>query len=311
MIGSGGSALIGKLLGEKNNIKANEMFSLSFYFSLILGAILTIIGEALLEPSMRLLEADGVLLEQALIYGRIFILGTIPYAIQIEFQNLYVTAEKPKIGFLVTLISGLINIGLDALFIIAFSMDAMGAAIATISAQYIGAIISIIYFSKKNKSLLKLGKNHLYLKDLLRVCLNGISELLSNISISIVGLLYNNQLLRYAGEKGVSAYGVLMYVSFIYIAIFIGYIVGIAPVISYHYGAKNKEELSSLFQKSMILIAVTSVVQVLIAELLGGFFARAYVGYDTELLELTKRAFFIYSFNFLICGFNLFPKLFY
>ena len=311
MIGSGSSALVGKLLGEKEDKKAKSVFSLSIYFSIVLSLIMMGIGLALIEPITKLRHASGELLEQSLIYGRIYLCGTVFFSIQMEFQNLFVVAEKPRLGFLITIIGGVSNIILDALFIIVFKWGVAGAASATILAQFIAAIIGIIYFICPNKSLLRLGKAKIDIKAIWKMCTNGISELFSNISMALVGLVFNNQLLTYLGEDGVTAYGVLMYVSFIYVAIVIGYVIGVAPIFSYHYGANNKEELHSLFIKSLILVAINSISQVLIAELMAGVFSSWFIFNNPTLFEITKRAFFLYSFGFLFASLCIFASSFF
>ena len=311
MIGSGSSALIGKLLGEKNDKKANEVFSLSVYFSIVLAVITMGLGLILIEPITIARNATGELLKESLTYGRIFLCGNLFLTIQMEFQNLFVTAEKPKMGFVVTTSAGLLNVALDALFIIGLKWGVAGAAWATIIAQGYAAAFSILYFSLKNSSRLRLGKTTLDFKAIGQICFNGISELLSNIAMSIIGLLYNNQLLKYAGENGISAYGALMYVSFIYIAIFIGFVIGVAPIFSYHFGAKNHRELTSLLRKSLVIIFITSIIQVILAEVLARTFAALFVGYDTELMNLTIRAFKIYSFGFVLAGFCIFTSCFF
>ena len=311
MIGSGSSALVGKLLGEGKQEKAKSVFSLSIYFSIVLSLVMMGIGLALIEPITKLRHASGELLTQSLIYGRIYLCGTVFYSIQMEFQNLFVTAEKPRFGFLVTIIGGVSNIVLDALFIIVFKWGVAGAASATILAQFIAASIGIIYFLCPNSSLLRLGKTTIDIKAIWKICTNGISELFSNISMALVGLVFNNQLLKYLGEDGVSAYGVLMYVSFIYVAIVIGYVIGVAPIFSYHFGAKNTAELHSLFKKSLILIAINSIMQVLIAELMAGVFSSWFIFNDPELFKITKRAFLLYSFGFLFAGLCIFASCFF
>ena len=311
LFGTGGGALIGKLLGNGEKEKANKVFSFIVYFSIMIGIILAIIGILILPYVARLLGAKDELLENSIIYGRIILFGLPFYVLQYEFHALFATAEKPKLGLYVTLSAGLTNMILDALFVALFQWGLKGAALATVLGQFVGGIIPLIYFALPNKSLLRLGKTKFYGKELLKTITNGSSELMSNVSTSIVSMIYNAQLLKYAGENGVDAYGVLMYVNFVFISIFIGYSVGVAPIISYHYGAKDYKELRSIIKKNFIMIGIFSILMFITAELLALPLAKIFVSYDEHLLEMTKNAFFIYSFSFLCAGFTIMGSSFF
>lgn len=306
MFGSGGSALIARTLGEGDRQKANRIFSLIVYTSIISGVVIMIVGLLLLRPVAIFLGASGDLLTDSLRYGNIILLAIPAYILQYAFQCLFITAEKPRLALVVTVAAGVANMVLDALLVGALSLGIEGAAIATAISQYIGGVVPVIYFLCPNSSLLRLTGTGPDIRSLIRVCVNGSSELMSNISMPAVSMIYNAQLLLYAGENGVAAYGVLMYVCMIFIAIFIGYSVGIAPVVSYHYGADNKKELKSLLSKSAIIIGAFSVLMFIAGELLGTPFSMLFVGYDTELLEMTSHAFSIFSFSFLFTGYAIF-----
>ena len=306
MFGSGGSALIARTLGEGDRKKANRIFSLIVYTSIISGVVIMIVGLLLLRPVAIFLGASGDLLTDSLRYGNIILLAIPAYILQYAFQCLFITAEKPRLALVVTIAAGVANMVLDALLVGVIPLGIEGAAIATAISQYIGGVVPVIYFLCPNSSLLRLTGTGPDVRSLIRVCVNGSSELMSNISMPAVSMIYNAQLLLYAGERGVAAYGVLMYVCMIFIAIFIGYSVGIAPVVSYHYGADNKKELKSLLAKSCIILGVFSVLMFLAGELLGTPFSMLFVGYDTELLEMTSHAFVIFSFSFLFTGYAIF-----
>ena len=311
MFGTGGSALISKTMGEGDTKKANEVFSLIVYVSILLGVLFAVLGVAFIRPIAILLGAKGEMLENCVLYGRI-ILPALPFFIlQFEFQCLFATAAKPNLGLYITVASGVTNMFLDALFVGAFRWCLVGAAAATAFSQFVGGILPLIYFGRKNTSLIRLVKCKFDGKALLKTCTNGASELMSNISMSIVSMLYNAQLMKYAGEDGVAAYGVLMYVSMIFQAIFIGYAVGAAPVVGYHYGAQNREELKGLLKQSMILIGLFSIVMCIAGETLGGPLSRLYVGYDEELLKITIHAFAIFSISFLFSGITIFGSSFF
>ena len=306
MFGTGGSALIARTMGEGNLKKANRYFSLFVYTSLIIGVAISALGIIFIRPVASLLGAEGELLECCVKYGRIILMANPAFILQMEFQSFFVTAEKPKLGLAVTLISGVTNMVLDALFVAVFSWGLAGAAAATATSQVLGGIIPLIYFTLPNKSLLKLSKTNFDGKALLKASTNGSSELLNQISMSFVSMLYNIQLLKFAGENGVAAYGVLMYVCFIFLAIFIGFSVGSSPVISFHFGAGNHQELKSLLRKSLVIIGVVSAAMVILSESLSKPLSLLFTGYDPELLALTTRAFFIFSFSFLFSGFAIF-----
>lgn len=311
MFGTGGGALIAKTMGEGEAENANRIFSLIVYISVVCGIVLAVFGIIFIRPIASLLGAKGDLLENSIVYGRI-ILAAIPvYILQFEFQCLFATAEKPTLGLYVTIAAGVTNMVLDAVFVAVLRWGLVGAAAATAFSQCVGGVIPLVYFARPNSSILRLGKTKFDGRVLGQTCLNGSSELMSNISMSIVGMLYNVQLLRYAGEDGVAAYGVLMYVSMIFQAIFIGYAVGTAPIIGYHYGAENSQELKGLLRKSLSIIGVFAVIMFAAAYILARPLAFIYVGYDEGLLSLTIRAFSIFAFSFLFSGFTIFGSSFF
>lgn len=311
MFGTGGSALISKTMGEGDHEKANSLFSLLIYVSAAVGIAVEALGIAFIRPVAKLLGADGELLNDCVLYGRI-ILAVLPaYVLQMEFQSFFIAAEKPKLGLYMTVAAGVTNMVLDALLVAVFPFGLAGAAVATAISQLVGGIVPIFYFLSKNTSLLRLGKTQFDGGAIFKTCTNGSSELMSNISMSLVSMLYNAQLISYAGADGVAAYGVLMYVNMIFLAAFIGYSIGTAPVISYHYGAGNYSELKGLLKKSLIIIAVISVGMVALALLLGNPLSKLFVGYDNNLLSLTERAFSIFSFSFLFSGFAIFSSCFF
>ena len=306
MVGTGGTALISKTLGMGDREKANEIFSMLTYVCVGSGVAISVIALLLLRPVSILLGAEGQMLHDCVLYGRIVLPAATAYIIQFAFQSFCVTAEKPKLSLIMTVFSGVCNIVLDALFVAVFRWGLAGAAAATAIAQVVGAVIPIVYFSRPNDSLLRLGKGRFDGKALLRTCANGSSELMSSLSMSLVGMLYNLQLLKYAGEDGIAAYGVIMYVNLLFLSVFIGFSIGSAPLFGFNHGAENHGELKSLFRKSMVIIGLTSVVMAVGGMLLAKPLSVVFVGYDPNLLEMTIRGFVIYSLSFLLCGFNIF-----
>ena len=306
MFGTGGGALIALTMGCGRKDKANGLFSLLIYASVICGIILTIAGFLFLRPLLSLLGAEGQLLKDCMEYSRLILLAIPAYILQYEFQCLFATAEKPKLGLYVTVAAGLTNAALDALFIAVFHWGLWGAAAATSIGQCVGGIIPVIYFARPNGSLLRLTRTKFDGSALLKVCINGSSELMSNISSSVVSMLYNIQLLKYAGEDGVAAYGVLMYVNMIFLAIYIGFSVGAAPVIGYHSGAGNYDELKGLLKKSIIITGVFAILMFAASQVFARPLSVMFVGYDGDLLSMTLHAFFIFAFSFLFAGFAIF-----
>lgn len=311
MMGSGGAALVSKTLGEGDRQKANKIFSMVVYTTLIMGAVVSAIVFPLVEPISRGLGASEDMLPYCVTYGRILIAGQVFYMIQTLFQTFFTVAEKPMLGFVVTVIAGVTNMILDALFIVGFSWGVAGAATATVISQVVGSIVPLIYFFRKNSSLLQLCKTRFDFKILFKSATNGSSEFLSNVSSSIVSMVYNIQLLAYAGEDGVAAYGVLMYVGFIFTAIYLGYSIGVAPIVGYNYGADNKEELKNVYHKSLIINGIFGVIMTIVAVSMATPLSYIFVGYDAELLSLTSGAMRIYGFCFLFMGFNIFASSFF
>lgn len=311
MLGTGGSALVAFILGTGDGQKANRVFSLMVYVLIVLGGIFMVGGILFMEPMARLLGADEAMLPVCVQYGRILMLGLIPFMLQNTFQSFLVTAERPHFGLYITIAAGVTNMVLDALFVGVFRWGVAGAAAATVISQIVGGVIPLVYFICPNKSKLRLGKTKMDFRMLGKAAANGSSEFMTNVSMSLVNMLYNWQLMRLIGAQGVAVFGIIMYVSFIFAAIFIGYSMGSAPVIGFHYGAGNKEELKGLFRKSLWILLVFSVVLTGLAMILAKPLAMIFVAYDAELLELTKRALTIYSLSFLMSGFNIFASSFF
>ena len=311
MIGAGGTALVSKILGEGDRERANRCFSMMVLLTLILGVLLSVVGVLFMRPVARFLGATDGMMDDCVLYGRIVTGFTVTFMLQNVFQSFLIAAEKPHLGLAATVAAGVTNMALDALFVAGFGWGVAGAAVATGLSQCVGGLFPLIYFLRPNSSLLRLVKTGLDGRVLLKACANGSSELMSNISSSVVGMIYNFQLLRYIGEDGVSAYGVLMYVQFIFVAIDIGYAIGCAPVIGYHYGAGHPSELKNMLRKSTLLMGGTGIVMAVAAAALARPLALLFVGYDPTLCALTQHAFRLFSFAFLLAGFNIFVSSFF
>lgn len=311
MLGAGGSALVAYTLGQGSVKRANEIFSLLLYALIAIGLTFTTIGQLFLRPFVMWLGASEEMLPHCLVYGRISIIALTPFMLQYVFQSFFVTAERPTLGLSVTIIAGIANIVLDAVFIVVLRWGLAGAALATALSQCVGGALPLLYFALPNRSKLRLGKARFEIRPVVKACSNGFSEFMSCISMSIVASLYNWQLMRMIGEKGVASFGVILYVTYVFISIFLGYAMGSAPVVAYHYGARNSEELSGLLRKSLVLTSVFAVAIVLISEIFALPASKIYVGYDKELLTQTVTSLRIYSLSFLFTGFNILASSFF
>lgn len=311
MIGTGGTALVSKVLGEGEPEKAKRYFTMMILFTLLVGAVLTVFGVTMMEKVARFFGATDEMLHDCVLYGRIVISFTAAFMLQNVFQSFLIAAEKPKLGLIATVAAGVTNMALDALFIAGFHWGVAGAAIATGLSQCVGGLFPLIYFLRPNSSKLRLVRTKLELRPILNACGNGSSELMSNISSSIVSMIYNFQLLKYIGEDGISAYGVLMYVQFVFIAIDFGYSIGCAPIVGFHFGAQNHTELKNMLGKSVKLMCGAGVVMAVLAQVLAAPMARLFVGYDEVLYRLTCHAFRLFSVAFLFAGFNIFASSFF
>ena len=311
MFGAGGSALVAKTLGEGDLSKAQRLFSMFVYVTIGAGTAVAIFGIVFIRPIAAWLGAEGELLKRCVLYGRLILLALPAQMLQFEFQSFFVTAEKPKLGLYVTLAAGLTNMVLDALLVAVFPFGLAGAAVATALSQYVGCVVPMVYFARRNDSLLRLTKTRYDNAAMLKAAGNGSSEFLSNVAMSVVSMLYNAQLMKYAGENGVAAYGAMMYVSMVFLAIFIGYSVGTAPVIGYHYGAGNKAELKSILRKSLVIVGMTSAAMLAASELLARPLSLLFVGYDAPLMNMTLHGFIIFSFSFLFSGVPIFGSSFF
>lgn len=306
MFGSGGTALVAMKLGQQKPREANEIFSLITYTLIILGTVFSILGYIFTPQAAAVLGVTEELMPYSILYSRINMFGMTAFMLQYMFQSFLITAERPKMGFWITVAAGITNIILDYYLVGVLKTGLAGAAWATVISQIVGGVIPLIYFLMPNKSKLRLGKTRWKPNALFRTCTNGSSEFLSNAASSIVGMLYNNQLLKYIGTNGVAAYGVIMYVNFIFAGIYFGYAMGVSPIIGYHYGANNKDELKNLFTRSLRLLVGTGVILTAIAELTAGILAKIFVGYDEELLAITVRGMRIYDIAFIMMGVNVF-----
>lgn len=311
MLGTGGTALVSRVLGEGDKERANKYFSMITLFGILLGVILTVVGVLTMRPMAILLGATEAMLDDCVLYGRIVVCFLTSFMLQNMFQSFLIAAEQPKFGLLITLAAGVTNMVLDALFVGVFRWGIAGAAIATGISQTVGGVVPLMYFLFSKSSPLRLRWTKFEAQPLLRSCANGSSELMSNISGSLIGMLYNAQLMRFLGEDGVATYGVLMYVQFIFVAIDIGYSIGCAPIISYHYGARNHPELRNLLMKGLKVMGILGIVMTIAAISLSGTLANIFVGYDATLCELTRHAFHLFSFAFLLAGFNIFLSSFF
>ncbi len=311
MIGTGGTALVSKYLGQKEEKRANECFTMMVVVVIVSGIIVSLLGIIFMRRISYFLGATEEMIEDCVIYGQIVIAFNMPYMLQNVFQSFMIAAEKPKLGLKVTVLSGVTNMVLDALFVGIFKWGVAGAAIATGASQCVGGFGPLIYFARENDSRLRLVKTKLELEPILQAAGNGSSELMSNISSSLVGAVYNYQLMKYIGENGVSTYGVLMYVQFIFVAIYVGYAIGCAPIVSYHYGAENHDEVKNMLHKSITAMSILGIILAISAFSLSGVLAKIFVGYDAELLELTIHAFKLFSLSFLFSGLNIYTSSFF
>lgn len=311
MIGTGGSALVSKTLGEGDAKKANNYFSMLVFLEMILGAIFMILGLFILEPVAKLLGADETMMSDCLTYGRILLLGTVPFILQNSFQSFVIVVEKPKFGLAISIITGVTNMILDFVFIYLLNFGVAGAAVATIISQFVGSIIPLVYFIKENDTVLRLHWTKFELTPIIDSCINGSSEMVTNLSMSLINILFNKQLMDMVGADGVSAYGVIMYVGFLFVGTYVGYSLGSAPVISYHYGANNKNELKSLLKKSVRLLGIVAIVMTVLAEVLARPLASIFVGYDEGLLNITINALRLYSISYFVSWFNIFASSFF
>lgn len=311
MLGTGGTALVSKTLGEGNPKRANEYFSMIIIVTFIIGATISALGMAFMRPICIMLGADEIMMPSCLLYGRISIGFCVAFMMQNVFQSFFIAAEKPKLGLAVTVAAGISNMVLDALFIAVFKWGIVGAALATGLSQVVGGILPLLFFCANNSSVLRLHFTKIERRPVLKAMANGSSEMVNNVTGSIVGMIYNMQLLKYSGNDAVAAYGVLMYVGFVFIAIFIGYAIGAAPIVGFHYGANNHDELKNMLKKSVTLMFSGGFILFITAELLAGPLAKIFVGYDPQLYEMTVGCFRVAVTAYMVTGFNIFASSFF
>lgn len=311
MLGTGGSAIVARTMGEGDQALANRYFSMIIYAVVLLGAVLSAVCVIYMEPIARFAGASDALIGDCVVYGRILLAGSVPFMLQTSFQSFFVVAEKPHLGLMLSIAAGVTNMVMDYVLIAVCGLGVAGAAIATVMGYCVGGVLPLLYFLSPKRGGIRLTRTRFYGKQLLNACTNGSSELMSNISSSVVGILYNVQLMRLIGEQGVAAYSVMMYVDFVFIATFLGFSIGSAPIVSYHYGAGNQLELKNVFRKSMTVILCTSAAMVILSELLSRPLSSAFVGYNAELLEMTVHGFRLFALCYLFCGINIYASSFF
>ena len=311
MLGTGGSAIVARTMGEGDQPLANRYFSMIIYAVVLLGVVLSAVCVIYMEPIARFAGASDALIGDCVVYGRILLAGSVPFMLQTSFQSFFVVAEKPHLGLALSIAAGVTNMVMDYVLIAVCDLGVAGAAIATVMGYCVGGVLPLLYFLRPKREGIRLTHTRFYGKQLLHACTNGSSELMSNISASIVGILYNIQLMRLIGEQGVAAYSVMMYVDFVFVATFLGFSIGSAPIVSYHYGAGNHPELKNVFRKSMTVILCTSVAMVILSELLSRPLSSAFVGYNAELLEMTVHGFRLFALCYLFCGINIYASSFF
>lgn len=311
MLGTGGSAIVARTMGEGDQPLANRYFSMIIYAVVLLGVVLSAVCVIYMEPIARFAGASDALIGDCVVYGRILLAGSVPFMLQTSFQSFFVVAEKPHLGLALSIAAGVTNMVMDYVLIVVCDLGVAGAAIATVMGYCVGGVLPLLYFLRPKREGIRLTRTRFYGKQLLHACTNGSSELMSNISSSVVGILYNIQLMRLIGEQGVAAYSVMMYVDFVFVATFLGFSIGSAPIVSYHYGAGNHPELKNVFRKSMTVILCTSVAMVILSELLSRPLSSAFVGYNAELLEMTVHGFRLFALCYLFCGINIYASSFF
>ncbi|MBE6045790.1 MAG: MATE family efflux transporter [Clostridiales bacterium] len=306
MIGTGGAAIIGKNLGEQESEKANGYFSFFVYICIAVGIVMAVLGVFILRPAIEIIGVEERMVRDCMVYGIIGMITVPCYMLQFLFQILFVTAEKPRLGFWITVIAGLANIVLDFFMIVVFHWGVAGASIATGISEVVGGIVPLIYFSRPNDSLLRIGRPRVEFRALRKACTNGLSEFVSTISESVVTMLYNFQLLRLAGADGVAAFGVMQYCTFIFFAVFAGYNMGVQPLFSYNFGADNRVEMKNLFKKSMILMEGGGLMMFAILVIFARPLVSIFIGYDAGLVDMSVHGMRIYALIFITCGINIF-----
>ena len=311
MLGTGGSAIVARTMGEGDQPLANRYFSMIIYAVVLLGVVLSAVCVIYMEPIARFAGASDALISDCVVYGRILLAGSVPFMLQTSFQSFFVVAEKPHLGLALSIAAGVTNMVMDYVLIAVCDLGVAGAAIATVMGYCVGGVLPLLYFLRPKREGIRLTRTRFYGKQLLNACTNGSSELMSNISSSVVGILYNIQLMRLIGEQGVAAYSVMMYVDFVFVATFLGFSIGSAPIVSYHYGAGNHPELKNVFRRSMTVILCTSVAMVILSELLSRPLSSAFVGYNAELLEMTVHGFRLFALCYLFCGINIYASSFF
>lgn len=304
MIGTGGNALVAMTLGQHDEKRANEIFSMLIYILIFLGICLSIAMAVFMPRMARILGATDIMIDDCVIYGRISMVSLTFFMLQTSFQSFMVTAARPHFGLYITIAAGVTNMVLDLVFVGILGFGVAGAAWATVASEIVGGSVPLIYFIVPNKSKLNLVKAGFKFRPLVKVLSNGASEFMTIISSSFVNMLYNLQLMKIAGEKGVASFGVIMYINFIFTGVLFGYAFGSSSIVSYHYGSENYKELRSLFSKSIKIIGIASLISFASAQIFAIPLIKIFFSYSDELIHMTTHGFRIYSIAYLMIGFN-------
>lgn len=307
MLSTGGSAIVARQMGEKREQEARENFSMLAVVSVLTGIVILVLGLMFLEPICRILGGTPVLLEDCKIYLGV-LLGFGPLTmLQMLFQTFFVTAGKPGLGLGLTLTGGVVNMVLDYVFMGPMQMGVLGAALATGLGQAIMAVAGVVYF-------LKVKGNLYFVKPvfrgniLLQSCGNGSSEMVSNLSTAVVTFLFNITMLKLAGEDGVAAITIVLYGQFLFTALYLGFSMGVAPVVSFNYGNQNHAQLKRIYKICIGFILGSSVFILGIALLFSEPIVGIFTGEENHTYELAVEGFFQFSFNYLFAGINIFAS---
>lgn len=307
MLASGGSAVIAAKMGAGKTDEARRDFSMIVTIGLASSIVIAVAGLIFIRPIVTFLGASELLVDYAVTYLAIILMFAPANMLQMLFQMFFVTAGRPGLGLTFIIGAGLVNAVLDYVFIVPLGMGIAGAALATGIGYLIPAAAGLIFFFGKKKELY-FTKPKFSAAVLGSSCSNGSSEMVSNLSMAVVTLVFNRIMMNLAGEDGVAAVTIVMYAQFLLSSIFMGFSLGVQPVISFHHGAGNRRNLKGIYRHCIVFIAIAAVSVFAVAMTLGPTLTTIFTPKDTNVWTLAVRGFMILPFCFLLEGFSIYAS---
>ncbi len=308
MIATGGSAIAAKKLGEGKQKEAQNNLSFLMVVEGSFGIVIAVVGNLFTAEIVSFLGASAAQAPLSITYAKIIFSFAPAFFLQTAFQTFFVTAGKPALGLIVTILGGVANILLDYIFMAPLRLGVTGAAIATGIGYCIPAMVGVIFFLKAKTNPFHFVRPRFDGKVLLQACANGSSEMVTNLSNAVTTFLFNFTLLQFYGEDGVASITIILYFQYLFTALYFGYSNGIAPIISYKYGNDDRKQLQALFKNSVLFLIISSIAANVLLHFTISKLLTIFTAENSPVYQITLHGFSIYSMAFMIMGLGIFSS---